>query len=153
MTIQKGTFVPLVNYHSHTYRCKHAFGEVVDFVKSALNAGLKVFGVTDHLPFPDDRWLDVRMTYKELDDYVEAVNVAKSLFSQVNVLLGMECEYVEEYKNYLEDELLGKHQFKYLIGAAHYTPYKGEWLNSFSDLGSLSHLKAIEYIHNNNFGI
>ena len=72
VTIEKKTFIPLVNYHSHTYRCKHATGEVVEFVKAASKAGLKIFGVTDHVPFPDDRWLDVRMPYEDLDDYVEA---------------------------------------------------------------------------------
>ena len=147
MTIEKKTFVPLVNYHSHTYRCKHATGEVVEFVKAASKAGLKVFGISDHSPFPDDRWLDIRMPYEELDDYVEAVHAAKSSVPQVRVLLGMECEYVKEYKNYLEDELLGKRQFEYLIGAAHYTPHKGEWLNSFTDLANTSHLKAYsEYL-------
>ncbi|SVC25567.1 uncharacterized protein METZ01_LOCUS504737, partial [marine metagenome] len=30
---------PLVNYHSHTYRCKHATGEVVEFVNAASEAG------------------------------------------------------------------------------------------------------------------
>ena len=147
MTIEKKTFIPLVNYHSHTYRCKHATGEVVEFVKAASKAGLKIFGVSDHCPFPDDRWLNIRMPYEELDYYVEAVLAAKSSVPEVRVLLGMECEYVKEYKNYLEDELLGKRQFEYLIGAAHYTPHKGEWLNSFTDLGCTSHLKAYtEYL-------
>ena len=87
------------------------------------------------------------MPFEELDDYVKAVLAAKSSVPQVRVLLGMECEYVKEYKNYLEDELLGKRQFEYLIGAAHYTPHKGEWLNSFTDLGCTSHLKAYtEYL-------
>ena len=103
MTIEKKTFIPLVNYHSHTYRCKHAAGEVVEFVTAALKAGLKIFGVSDHCPFPDDRWLNIRMPYEELDDYVEGVLAAKSSVPQVRVLLGMECEYVKEYKNYLED--------------------------------------------------
>ena len=147
MTPVKKTFTPLVNYHSHTYRCKHATGEVIDFVKSAAKAGLKIFGVSDHIPFPDDRWPEVRMKYGELDDYVEAVLAAKSSVPEVRVLLGMECEFVNEYKNYLEDELLGKRRFEYLIGAAHFTPYKGEWLNSFSDLGCTLHLKAYtEYL-------
>lgn len=142
VTIEKKNFIPLVNYHSHTYRCKHATGEVIEFVKAASKAGLEIFGVSDHCPFPDNRWLDVRMPYEELDKYVEAVLAAKNTVPHVHVLLGMECEYVKKYKNYLEDELIGKRNFEYLIGAAHYTPYKGEWLNSFTDLGFLSHLKA-----------
>ena len=136
------TRMPLVNYHSHTYRCKHATGEVVEFVEAASKAGLEIFGISDHAAFPDDRWLDVRMRYEELDNYVEAVHAAQRSVPQVQVLLSMECEYVLEFKNYLEDELLGKRQFDYLIGSAHYTPYQGGWLNSFTDLNCISHLKA-----------
>ena len=78
---------PLVNYHSHTYRCKHAFGEVVEFVKAASEANLEIFGVSDHAAFPDDRWPDIRMRYEELDDYVEAVRAAQRSVPQVQVLL------------------------------------------------------------------
>jgi len=111
-------------------------------VNAASEAGLEIFGVSDHAAFPDDRWLDVRMRYEELDDYVEAVRSAERSVSQVQVLLAMECEYVPEFKNYLQDELLGKRQFDYLIGAGHYTPHKGEWLSSFTDLNCKSHLKS-----------
>ena len=103
----KSSHTPLVNYHSHTYRCKHAFGEVVDFVKAASEADLEIFGVSDHAAFPDDRWPDIRMRYEELDNYVEAVIAAQRSVPQVKVLLSMECEYVTEFENYLQDELLG----------------------------------------------
>ena len=108
---------PLANYHSHTYRCKHANGEVVDFVNAAAEASLEIFGVSDHAAFPDDRWPDVRMPYDELDNYVEAVRAAQISVPQVKVLLAMECELVPEFENYLRDELLGERQFDYLIGA------------------------------------
>ena len=140
--MKKKSHTPLVNYHSHTYRCKHATGEVVEFVNAACEAGLEIFGVSDHAAFPDDRWPDVRMRYEELDDYVEAVRAAQRSVPQVQVLLGMECEYVPEFKNYLQDELLGKRQFDYLIWAGHYTPYKGEWLSSFTELNCETHLKS-----------
>ena len=82
-------------------------------MNAASEAGLEIFGVSDHAAFPDDRWLDVRMRYEELDDYVEAVRAAQHSVPQVRVLLSMECEYVPEFKNYLQDELLGKRQFDY----------------------------------------
>jgi len=37
---------------------------------------------------------------------------------------------------------LGERQFDYLIGAGHYTPHKGEWLNSFTKLNCKPHLKS-----------
>ena len=139
--MKKNFHIPLVNYHSHTYRCKHATGEVVEFLNAASEAGLEIFGVSDHVAFPDNRLPNVRMRYEELDDYVEAVRAAQRSVPQVQVLLGMECEYIQEFKNYLQDELLGKRQFDYLIGAGHYTPHKGEWLNSFTKLNCKPHLK------------
>ena len=91
------THTPLVNYHSHTYRCKHATGEVVEFVEAASKAGLEILGISDHAAFPDDRWIDVRMRYEELDNYVEAVHAAQRSVPQVQVLLSMEYEYVMEF--------------------------------------------------------
>ena len=43
--MRNNSHIPLVNYHSHTYRCKHATGEVVEFVNAASEAGLEIFGV------------------------------------------------------------------------------------------------------------
>ena len=140
--MNNNSLTPLANYHSHTYRCKHASGEVIEFVKAAYEAGLEVFGVSDHAALPDNRWPDVRMPYEELDNYIEAVRTAQHSVPQVEVLLGMECELVPEFKNYLKDELLGERQFDYLIGAGHYTPHNGEWLSSFTKLNCKPHLKS-----------
>ena len=87
------------------------------------------------------------MKYKELGDYIKAVSYAQREVPEIKVLLGLECEYIEKYENYLREELLGKLKFKYLIGAAHYTPYNGGWINSFTELGSVYHLKKYsEYV-------
>ena len=53
------------NLHTHTYRCKHAEGDVNDYCREAAKAGLSIVGISDHVPFPDNRWLDVRMHYSE----------------------------------------------------------------------------------------
>ena len=74
-------------------------------MNAAYEAGLEVFGVSDHTAFPDDRWLDIRMRYEELDDYVEAVCAAQRSVPQVQVLLSMECEYVPEFENYFSNLL------------------------------------------------
>ena len=35
------------NYHTHTYRCKHATGDVIDYAKAAIEADLTTLGMSE----------------------------------------------------------------------------------------------------------
>ena len=110
---------------------------------------MHTFGVSDHAALPDNRWPDVRMRFDELDDYVAAVHRAAETVPEVQVLLGMECEYIPDFHHYFADELLGARNFSYLIGAGHFTPFQGEWLNSFVELRTAPQLNAYaQYLQN-----
>lgn len=39
------------NYHTHTFRCKHADGEDKEYVEAAIKAGIKTLGFSDHCPW------------------------------------------------------------------------------------------------------
>ncbi|MBF0349964.1 MAG: histidinol-phosphatase [SAR324 cluster bacterium] len=124
------------NYHTHTYRCQHATGDVIDYARQAMHAGSRIIGISDHTALPDNRWKDVRMTFSELDHYDQAFVTAKEELPEITILKGMECEYLLEYHTFYEDELLGQRKFDYLVGAGHYVHVKGEWLSSFSYLNT-----------------
>lgn len=204
----------LKNYHAHTYRCKHASGDVADYVRAALNifrqvhdtntrklpitdstVALKtsgqahgaltlrnrsanearvlgefnhsttmtctarnrlddetlpsgevnqaetatdaagnslsnetpVLGFSDHSPLPDGRWPKVRMDMGELDGYDRAIESSRSKLPGITILKAMECEWVPEFRNFYQDELLGKRQFQYLVGAVHWIPAGKDW--------------------------
>ena len=51
------------NFHTHTFRCKHAKGDVADYCEMAISRGMKTLGISDHSALPDDRWLGGRMNY------------------------------------------------------------------------------------------
>ena len=108
------------NFHTHTYRCKHAEGDVGDYCEMAISMGMKTLGISDHAALPDDRWLSARMRYIDLPEYNEAINQAKIKYPQLRILKGMECEYIPEQESWYKDELFGVYQFDYLIGAAHF---------------------------------
>ncbi len=120
------------NYHTHTFRCKHAIGTVEDFLEAGVSQGIIEIGITDHTPFPDNRWLGVRMSMDELPDYVAEIEDARVKYDDVKILKGMECEYVAEYHSFFEDVLLGQYSFDYLIGAVHWASVKGDWVNCAS---------------------
>ncbi|MDD2401643.1 MAG: histidinol-phosphatase [Clostridia bacterium] len=116
------------DYHMHTYRCKHAQGDVEDYAQVALKRGLKVMGVSDHTPLPDDWEPEIRMDITELPGYVETIEKAKEKFKQLTILKGLECEYQKKYYGYFHDELLGKWDFDYLALGQHVFYCDGEWV-------------------------
>ena len=42
------------NYHTHTRWCKHATGEIEDYIEAAIGAGLKELAITGHVPHKDN---------------------------------------------------------------------------------------------------
>lgn len=119
------------NYHTHTYRCKHADGDVDDYCRAAIKNGLKVLGITDHTPFDDNKWLSIRMDIAELDDYCKSIDDAKVRFPDLKILKGMECEYRAESIEFFKNELLRKRNFDYLVLGSHFFPFNGEYVCSF----------------------
>ena len=135
------------NYHTHTFRCKHAFGDVDDYAKAAIHAGLKVLGISDHSPLPGNKWLEMRMDLRELPNYISTIDEAKKKYAQLTILKGMECEYLEENHSFFKDELLDKYKFDYLVASAHYFPYRGEWASGWVDINGKNELIAYsEYL-------
>ena len=130
------------NFHTHTFRCKHAKGDAVDYCKFAQAHGMETIGFSDHTPLPDDRWIQARMHFEELDEYVQAVRTAQQEYPALRVLLGMECEYVPKFHAFYEDELFGERKFDYLVGGPHFfTDDYGTWTGTYGgtvDAKSLS---------------
>jgi len=106
-------------FHTHTFRCKHAKGDIADLAEYAERRGYSVLGISDHTPFPDDHDLEIRMSMQELDDYVRLFHQAKAEHPKLKMLLGMECEYFPEYINFYKEELLDRRGFDYLILGQH----------------------------------
>lgn len=121
-----------VNWHSHTFRCKHAEGDVADYCRTAIENGVKTLGISDHMPTPDGRWSSVRMTLEELPDYCRATRLAAEEFPDLDIYLGLECEYIAEYHNFYKDEFIGRHGIEFLSGAIHLYPYKDGWRSAYS---------------------
>ena len=129
------------NYHSHTALCKHADGEVSDYARVAAQRGMKILGVSDHSPLPDGRWSWVRMSMEELDGYEGQIDLARELYPKLKILKALECEWDRDYRNFYREEILYRRNFDYLVGAVHWVPYHGDFLE-LSELENASHLRA-----------
>ena len=40
------------NYHTHTYRCQHAYGSEREYIEAAIRMGITELGFSDHVPCP-----------------------------------------------------------------------------------------------------
>ena len=91
-----------------------------DYVERAIELGLQEIGFSDHNPLPDGRSADVRMTEAELDYYVERVTELHYRYrGKIDVLLGLELDYVEGLEPYLEKQLAA-YPWDYVIGSIHF---------------------------------
>ena len=62
------------NYHSHTYRCKHASKTAMDrdYVEAAIRAGYTSMAFTDHIPLREklDFNDNMRMALSSTNEYI-----------------------------------------------------------------------------------
>lgn len=112
----------IANYHTHTYRCRHASGTEEEYIYQALDGGLEELGFSDHTPywFPGDYYSTFRMFPEELTDYVQTVLFMKEHFERkIKIHLGLEVEYYPEYFSELMKNLR-QHPIEYMILGQHY---------------------------------
>jgi histidinol-phosphatase (PHP family) len=115
----------MIDYHVHTYLCRHALGEPRDYVDVALKKGLKEIGIADHFPLelmgitPKAK---VSMDADELELYFRMVREA-SRTGGITVKTGIELDYapgkMEKLATVLKD-----YPFDYIIGSVH---FMGDW--------------------------
>ncbi|GAA0731603.1 PHP domain-containing protein [Clostridium oceanicum] len=106
------------NYHTHTYRCKHAIGKDEEYIENAIKSGIKILAFTEHMP--DKKIGDkYRPSYKEFEEYVDTFSKYKEIYKdRIQLLIGLECEFFNEnlytYEKWKKDEridllILGNH--------------------------------------------
>lgn len=114
-----------VNYHTHTFLCRHAGGTSEDYVIAAMQNGLDALGVSDHAAFPDDRF-GLRMRYTELEPYIEDLNRLKSQYhNSLQLYAGLEIEYCPDMLSFYVS-LLQPGKLDYLLLGQHFYSRPGQ---------------------------
>lgn len=122
--------VSLHGGHSGEF-CEHAEGDLRQVLEAAVRAGYRTFGVTEHAPRSESRFLyaeeiekgyDVTRLAADFESYAATVfRLADELAEDLQVLRAFEIEvvpgggYVEEMK-----ALRQRHGFDYMVGSVHY---------------------------------
>lgn len=138
------------NYHTHTFRCGHGFGQEEDMVLSACNIGIKELGFSEHVPLPYYRLFLLKGAFSTLKDFSSFLSFIKNMLlngqgmrmpypmkkihekqiqnlkqqyqNQISIYQGYECEYFEPYLPYYK-KLLKTKNVDYLILGHHFHCY------------------------------
>lgn len=105
------------NYHTHIYLCKHATGNVEDYVKKAIALNYQELGFSDHGPLSIIQ-ISRRMNKEEYRNiYLKELALAKAKYGdKLSIKTAVEVEYfpscIPEYLAYLRELdylVLGQH--------------------------------------------
>lgn len=84
----------LADYHTHTVY-SHGKGTIEDNVKEAISKGIKTIGISDHSYKHMTYGVKIKDIYKMRED-VDKLNIK---YSNIDILLGMECNILDENGN------------------------------------------------------
>ena len=114
--------LPAYNYHTHTFRCRHAAGEDREYVEAAIEAGYQILGFSDHCPwiFKDDYVSLMRMQPEETEGYVHSLESLKKEYERdIKILIGFEAEYIPELME-AQDRFFADFPLDYMILGQHF---------------------------------
>ncbi len=126
-----------VNYHTHSYHCRHAAGKPEDYVVTAIRNGLEELGFSDHVPYPfsNGHRSGFRMDTEETETYVnEILEMREKYKGQIKIFVGYEAEYYpKEFEAMMKN--VSRFPLDYLICGQHFTrnEYDGRYSGSPTD--------------------
>ncbi len=117
----------IANYHTHTFRCGHAKGSDEEYIKRAIEGGIKIMGFSDHAPINCVEGYHAwwRVQPEEAKEYIESLRKLREKYKdKIEIYIGFEMEYYPEYfdEMYRYVKELGA---QYIILGEHYAG--SEW--------------------------
>lgn len=115
----------MIDYHTHTKLCKHATGEMEEYIEAAIEKGITEIGVSCHNPMPDGYDPEHRMTYEQFHTvYKPGVRRLQEKYAgAITIKFGLEADFYPGTVPYVK-EFIDRHEFDYVIGSVHYL---GAW--------------------------
>ena len=106
-------------YHTHTTRCGHAVGEDEEYVKKAIEFGIKRLGFSDHVFYPEGyEQPGIRGSIKQLDDYINSIKYLKEKYKdKIDIKIGFEAEFSRKFVDFYR--FLLQEKVDYLIMGQH----------------------------------
>jgi len=113
----------MIDLHTHHRRCGHARGDLVDYVRAAVDLGLDTLGLSDHAPLlvgtADEPRPGMHMPRSAFPGYLEEAAGLQRGEDRVEVLVGVEADYVAGTEGAYAT-LLADPRLDFVLGSVHY---------------------------------
>ena len=108
----------MINYNLHLHsRFSDGHNEPVEYVKSALEMGIKHLGFSEHSPLPFDNPFSLKKS--DVEEYIKTIETLKNEYSgQIEIYRALEMDYIPDMSNNF-DFWRRKCNVDYLIGSVH----------------------------------
>jgi histidinol-phosphatase (PHP family) len=109
----------MVDYHTHTSRCGHAYGTVEEYIESALSKNMREIGFSDHAPMPEAEREGYTMSADEVEPYISSIETMRRRYEErIAVRIGFEVDY--PLLGSFLDSYFTDSRIDYLIGSCHF---------------------------------
>ncbi len=127
--------VSLHGGHSGEF-CDHADGSLRDTIEAAVAFGYHTFGISEHAPRDEARFLykgekrqgwDVARLWSNFEAYAtEVADLADEFADRITILRGFEAEVIpsDRYVQLMRD-IRERHRFEFMVGSVHYVGEMG----------------------------
>lgn len=130
------------NFHTHTKYCNHSDLTIEESIRLHKEAGYETLGISEHAPIPgySDSF---RLSEDQVDEYIEEVREVARREEKIEVLCGIEAEYILGDTEHLEHLRELRDRVDYLILANHIVGdlRRGEFVHFSRDDPKPEHLK------------
>ncbi|KAL9040595.1 MAG: hypothetical protein Q9180_001810 [Flavoplaca navasiana] len=120
------------SHHSHSGQfCAHAQDNLEDVVKAAIARKMQILALTEHMPreqqdlYPEEASIAGSYTEKVLlhtfrQYYVEARRIQQAYLADINILIGMEVDWIRPSSKVYIQDLLTEYPLELFIGSVHH---------------------------------
>jgi histidinol-phosphatase (PHP family) len=117
----------IVDYHTHNRLCKHAQGELEEYIKAAIRLGLDEIACSDHAPLPDNYDLRHRMTVEEFyAEYGPTVSeMAEKYAGKIRIRRAIEIDHLDWAKDW-NRKFIVENDFDFVLGSVHFVGPRGQ---------------------------
>ena len=124
------------NYHTHTYLCKHAVGNVEDYIKRAIDRGYDIIGMSDHAPLTPELAELLHTRRMDQNEYFtkylpELIEAQEKYSDKIEIFTGLEIEWFDVMKDCYPEFLK---DLDYLILGQHYFLHDGKYYSVYGQL-------------------
>ncbi len=108
------------DYHMHTPLCGHAVGAPQEYVKHAIQVGLKEIGFSDHAPMVHEPMPGVTMSFDELPTYQGMIEDVKRRFARdITIKVALESDFLPGFEDKTK-AIIDSYPYDYIIGSVHF---------------------------------